>query len=568
MANKQDEPPKKRVKDLQEKLEQWAKEKAKDVPEVVKELKLTLAASGKEEDKLNAFNQTFIKKSSDIPDDLKKLVGACLDNTQRQPTDSVRQPTSGATGNTENTTDGKSHKTPKPLGETTGHGAGTGKRDAAKPQLSSTLPSVNKQTSNSLEQEIDNLKKELAKETLQFEDQKRLADNRLSEIDEKEKEMKLKEEEVLLFQKKYEDMKTKWEEMKTKWEKASELSEERQKSIVKFEEQVNKHYEIEFEYKKKIEKFEENELNMTKELDSYKEHCDKLFKDKHMLEKKEKSLNREVESLNATIADEKRKNAENIKKLMQERDDLRDRFSKVAGAKLSDDNSDIADLSDPNRAMKLSERFGQLYDDEWTNAFEALTDKDQLGMHHKEAIRMLLLFLQDCLDFCEKVKTSQLDILSNVFLHPIQSSKLATSDGMKGMRERPRIASKEEKTLRELRKQINVHPGVIEEVKQAFIVEVKSWEKKGVDKKHVEACIPYLQKCAELCWLIALHDPPLFMKFDVKPGDKFDQNVYTVYSASGNKIDYLVWPPLYNGENGGLLSKGTAEPIKSVKKGK
>lgn len=70
------------------------------------------------------------------------------------------------------------------------------------------------------------------------------------------------------------------------------------------------------------------------------------------------------------------------------------RFSKVAGAKLSDDNSDIADLSDPNRAMKLSERFGQLYDDEWTNAFEALTDKDQLGMHHKEAIRMLLLFLQ------------------------------------------------------------------------------------------------------------------------------------------------------------------------------
>lgn len=38
------------------------------------------------------------------------------------------------------------------------------------------------------------------------------------------------------------------------------------------------------------------------------------------------------------------------------------------------------------------------------------------------------------------------------------------------MREMPRIASKEEKTLKELRKQITVQPGVIEEVKQVDIL--------------------------------------------------------------------------------------------------
>jgi hypothetical protein len=41
-----------------------------------------------------------------------------------------------------------------------------------------------------------------------------------------------------------------------------------------------------------------------------------------------------------------------------------------------------------------------------------------------------------------------------------------------------------------------------------------------------------------------------------------------VYSQSGQTIDFLVWPPLYNGKDGGLLSKGVAEPVKVVSKKK
>lgn len=58
---------------------------------------------------------------------------------------------------------------------------------------------------------------------------------------------------------------------------------------------------------------------------------------------------------------------------------------------------------------------------------------------------------------------------------------------------------------------------------------------------------------------MALHDPPLFIKFDFKNGEKFDSSIYTMYSASGDKMDYLVWPPLYNGEHGELLAKGVVE---------
>jgi hypothetical protein len=69
------------------------------------------------------------------------------------------------------------------------------------------------------------------------------------------------------------------------------------------------------------------------------------------------------------------------------------RFSKLAGKKLQEQNSDIANLSNPYRATKLSEKFSQIYDDEWTNAFEVLTDK-KLGLPLKTAIRILLDLLR------------------------------------------------------------------------------------------------------------------------------------------------------------------------------
>lgn len=50
------------------------------------------------------------------------------------------------------------------------------------------------------------------------------------------------------------------------------------------------------------------------------------------------------------------------------------RLSKIAGSKLTSNNPDIADLSDDKRPTKLAEKFGQLYDDAWTDSLEELTD--------------------------------------------------------------------------------------------------------------------------------------------------------------------------------------------------
>lgn len=42
------------------------------------------------------------------------------------------------------------------------------------------------------------------------------------------------------------------------------------------------------------------------------------------------------------------------------------------GDRLMDNNPNIADLSDKNRPTKLAERYAELYDNQWTEAFEVL----------------------------------------------------------------------------------------------------------------------------------------------------------------------------------------------------
>ena len=61
----------------------------------------------------------------------------------------------------------------------------------------------------------------------------------------------------------------------------------------------------------------------------------------------------------------------------------------VIGTKMKTDNSNIADLSDKNRPTKLAEAFNELYDNEWTDAFETLQnswrgigDKDKWCIKH------------------------------------------------------------------------------------------------------------------------------------------------------------------------------------------
>ena len=63
------------------------------------------------------------------------------------------------------------------------------------------------------------------------------------------------------------------------------------------------------------------------------------------------------------------------------------RLSQVTGDKLKTDNPNVTDLSDPNRPTKLGEMISELYDNEWTDAFEGL---QRNGRTDRGSIRILL----------------------------------------------------------------------------------------------------------------------------------------------------------------------------------
>ena len=59
----------------------------------------------------------------------------------------------------------------------------------------------------------------------------------------------------------------------------------------------------------------------------------------------------------------------------------------MTGDKLKTDNPNVTDLSDPNRPTKLGEMISELYDNEWTDAFEGL---QRNGRTDRGSIRILL----------------------------------------------------------------------------------------------------------------------------------------------------------------------------------
>uniref|UniRef100_K1R9X8 Uncharacterized protein n=1 Tax=Magallana gigas TaxID=29159 RepID=K1R9X8_MAGGI len=103
-----------------------------------------------------------------------------------------------------------------------------------------------------------------------------------------------------------------------------------------------------------------------------------------------------------------------LQEITKDKEDLLIRLSKIAGSKLTSNNPDIADLSDDNRPTKLAEKFGQLYDDAWTDSLEELTEVET-KLDEGVAIGFLLQIilwktLQAAYQFCRGPRSTFLDL--------------------------------------------------------------------------------------------------------------------------------------------------------------
>ncbi|XP_069130941.1 liprin-alpha-1-like isoform X2 [Argopecten irradians] len=250
----------------------------------------------------------------------------------------------------------------------------------------------------------------------------------------------------------------------------------------------------------------------------------------------------EKESYIERLKEEKRRqdkssaqNKEDVVQLMRQKDEAMNRLSEMAGQKLRQNNPNIVDLNVENRPTKIAERLKQIYDNQWTDALDKLLKK----CDEKKAIDLLLNALLDSFKFTTDASCKQLKRLQD-------SAKMPTF-------------------LADTGKPVQLSDECLDLIKQlqkasapAFVREVQEGFLKRKDKEFKEL-IKYYNACAEITWYMNVQTPP--MVFEEKPAaGKPVTDHYSMYTISGEAVDYVVWPACLLHEKGPLLAKGVVQP--------
>ncbi|KAL3879284.1 hypothetical protein ACJMK2_031586 [Sinanodonta woodiana] len=271
----------------------------------------------------------------------------------------------------------------------------------------------------------------------------------------------------------------------------------------------------------KLKKVEEAKNNLSQQIQEMKKENDEL---KYRLKE---SQSPPLSKVNENKA---------IQQLKDENEILRSRLSEYAGAQMTHNNPNIADLSDVFRPTKLSEEYSQLYDNVWTDAFE-----EHNGKKEEDIIQMLRKGLLGSYEFCENVCKEFTVQLTNSTL------ALPNSKPKNKLQDLPIVYQKQ---LQDMKKSFGVF--LKNDVKESYRKKQNSIQGGDSTKKYIDACV-------ELCWLMVIHDPPVVIETPASKDSAFDTNTYRAYTTTGSKIDFVVWPALRLHQGGALLTKGVAQ---------
>lgn len=246
-----------------------------------------------------------------------------------------------------------------------------------------------------------------------------------------------------------------------------------------------------------------------------------------------------------------------------EKNELLSRLSRIAGEQMSRGNPDIADLSDPNRPTKLAEKWNSLYTEEWLDAYEELKkQKNQTQIVEKQLLDILVLCYHQCQEIAddqvmklrynlEDIENYMKDTDTNLNMSQSRRASSARLDRSIGRRFMDDIIN----TYKQRRcRDSEWIQAVTKKCANYYI------SKGGVHSKRV---LSYVTKCAELCWFMRVHNPPMVIEYEFYTGQDIDRNKFNLYSGKGTKVDYIVWPALFlnRGNNYSVLAKGTVQPV-------
>nr|XP_011418674.2 uncharacterized protein LOC105321887 [Crassostrea gigas] len=215
------------------------------------------------------------------------------------------------------------------------------------------------------------------------------------------------------------------------------------------------------------------------------------------------------------------------------------RLSSIAGAKLAHNNPGLTDLSDKYRPQKIGEHFSELYDNEWTEAVHQLTG----GRDEEMAIQMI----RDVLKFVANKTKCWADKQYKNLQEALFQRDLRDSEAGRFITTYKKIS--------ELQKEVAV----------LSISNAKKWLKENEEfvskyKDVLLHCEPFIDRSIEVCWMMQIQDPPMYLQFDSTKN--IDKSLFRLFTKNGRSLDFVVWPALLLHENGPLVQKGVVQPMK------
>ncbi|XP_011427077.3 uncharacterized protein [Magallana gigas] len=236
-------------------------------------------------------------------------------------------------------------------------------------------------------------------------------------------------------------------------------------------------------------------------------------------------------------------------------DELTSRLSKFASQQLTAGNPNIADLSDKHRPTKIGEFYSELYDNEWSEAFEVIkplvypnATEDPDTEYFEEVLRILKTILMAAYEFSAERTEKHLEDIKLTLLGTITDQE---KDKAKGT-EYDRFVTEHAMKYRK------------EAAAYAIKVASKAFKRDGLQKflkqkSEDPKLLAYVDKCVELTWYMRIQDPPMHLHC-LQEKETISKAEFAFHGRKGKTTLVCVWPALLLFEGGHLVTKGHVLP--------
>lgn len=216
----------------------------------------------------------------------------------------------------------------------------------------------------------------------------------------------------------------------------------------------------------------------------------------------------------------------------------------------------MADLNDPNRALKIGEMYSQLYDDQWTEAYQYLDNV--MNLREDKILETLQRIIRGAYMFCQDISKAQLTNLGGEIACPL--STWTEKKRLEMIDNGPDVSGKLVEITRKYRKSSSTE--CVPNLQKSFSDTILPTFFEGNEYRN-EYVVRYAERSVAVSWYMLLQEPPMVLISKIIRKSDFDSHLFRPYTKSGDKYDFLVWPALLLHENGPVVEKGVAQPLDS-----